>query len=53
MDPRTALDALAQPELGPLWESARRRLERNGRTITGSPIELTGQIGRASCRERV
>ena len=42
MDPRTALDALAQPELGPLWESARRRLERNGRTITGSPIELTG-----------
>lgn len=42
MDRGAALDALARPELLPLWESARRRLERNGRTITSSPMELTG-----------
>jgi uncharacterized protein (TIGR02679 family) len=36
-----AVDALGRAELQRLWEAARRRLERNGRSITSSAIELT------------
>lgn len=28
------------PELAPLWEAARRRLERNGRVLGGRPVIL-------------
>ena len=39
---RTVTDALDRPELAPLWRAARERLERNGRTVTSSPIRLDG-----------
>jgi uncharacterized protein (TIGR02679 family) len=42
MGPVDAIVALGRPELRPLWETARRRLERNGRTLTNNPIQLTG-----------
>ncbi len=35
-----ALDLLKRPELQRLWDTARRRLERNGATLTTAPIVL-------------
>ena len=37
-----ALAVLARPELAPLWEAARRRLERNGVALSGAPLVLSG-----------
>ena len=33
---------LRLPELVPLWDAARRRLERNGISLTGSPLAVAG-----------
>lgn len=39
-EPTTTSAGLARPELARLWNAARSRLERNGRTITASPMIL-------------
>lgn len=41
MDGATVPAALGRSELQVLWHGARGRLERNGRTITSSPMQLT------------
>ena len=42
MERDAAHGALLQPGLQKFWQAARQRLERNGRTITSSPMQFVG-----------
>jgi hypothetical protein len=36
------VDVLGRPEYAPLWTAARRRIERNGVSLEGTPLTLKG-----------